>query len=66
MRTITSQNRTFIQSLGKCKITGHIQQIALLLPETGLFYVKETTGWAIYTSQISVRSLIQNIDDRNR
>ena len=36
MMTITSQNCTLIQPLGKWTRTGHIQQIALLAPETGL------------------------------
>ena len=56
MRIITTKNVTLIRPLGKWTRTGYTKQIALLLPKTGLLYVKEETGWRIYIYQISVRS----------
>ena len=56
MRTITSQNGTYIQPLGKWTRTGHIQHTAPLEPETGIFYVREETGWISYNSQMADRS----------
>ena len=51
MRTITSQNGTYIQPLGKWTRTGHIHHTAPLEPETGIFYVREETGWIRYINQ---------------
>ena len=50
IRTITSQNGTLIQPLGKWTRTVHIQHTALLAQETVTFYAKEATEWGGYIS----------------
>ena len=49
IRNIKSKNFTLIRPLGKWTRTGNIQQTALLEPERGILYMKEATGWRIYT-----------------
>ena len=56
MRNITSRNWNSIQPQGKWTRTGHIKQIELMSPSTGLLYMKEATGWGIFTYKMTVRS----------